>query len=43
MANKGKVDMIDGQFDKTTGAITLRASFANPQGLLRRAIQVKYV
>ena len=27
--------MIDGQFDKTTGAITLRASFANPQGLLR--------
>lgn len=31
----GKVDMIDGQFDKTTGAITLRASFANPQGLLR--------
>jgi membrane fusion protein (multidrug efflux system) len=31
----GKVDMIDGQFDKNTGAITLRASFANPQGLLR--------
>jgi len=31
----GKIDMIDGQFDKTTGAITLRASFANPQGLLR--------
>lgn len=32
---KGKVDMIDGQFDKTTGAITLRASFANDKGLLR--------
>ena len=32
---QGKVDMIDGQFDKTTGAITLRASFANPEGLLR--------
>jgi membrane fusion protein (multidrug efflux system) len=32
---QGKVDMIDGQFDKNTGAITLRASFANPQGLLR--------
>jgi len=32
---QGKVDMIDGQFDKTTGAITLRASFQNPQGLLR--------
>ena len=34
-AKQGKIDMIDGQFDKTTGAITLRASFANPQGLLR--------
>jgi membrane fusion protein (multidrug efflux system) len=31
----GKIDMIDGQFDKTTGAITLRASFPNAQGLLR--------
>jgi len=31
----GKIDMIDGQFDKNTGAITLRASFPNPQGLLR--------
>jgi len=27
--------MIDGQFDKTTGAITIRASFDNPLGLLR--------
>jgi membrane fusion protein (multidrug efflux system) len=27
--------MIDGQFDKTTGAITVRASFPNAQGLLR--------
>jgi membrane fusion protein (multidrug efflux system) len=34
-AKQGRVDMIDGQFDKTTGAITLRASFNNPQGLLR--------
>jgi len=32
---KGKVDMVDGQFDKTTGAITLRASFPNAKGLLR--------
>jgi len=32
---QGKIDMIDGQFDKTTGAITLRASFDNPLGLLR--------
>ncbi len=31
----GKIDMIDGQFDKTTGAITVRAKFPNPQGLLR--------
>src|ERR1700749_4797976 len=33
-SKQGKVDMIDGQFDKTTGAITLRASLDNPQGLL---------
>lgn len=33
--HQGKIDMIDGQFDKTTGAITLRASFANAKGLLR--------
>jgi len=31
----GKIDMVDGQFDKNTGAITLRAKFANAQGLLR--------
>jgi membrane fusion protein (multidrug efflux system) len=34
-AKQGKIDVIDGQFDKNTGAITVRASFANPQGLLR--------
>ncbi|MDB5032191.1 efflux RND transporter periplasmic adaptor subunit [Mucilaginibacter sp.] len=34
-AIKGKIDMIDGQFDKNTGAITVRASFPNAQGLLR--------
>lgn len=32
---QGKIDMIDGQFDKNTGAITLRASFPNKEGLLR--------
>jgi len=32
---KGKIDLIDGQFDKNTGAITLRASFPNQNGLLR--------
>ncbi|MGF7042303.1 efflux RND transporter periplasmic adaptor subunit [Mucilaginibacter lappiensis] len=32
---KGRIDMIDGQFDKTTGAITGRVVFNNPKGLLR--------
>ncbi len=31
----GKVDMVDGQFNKATAAITLRASFANANGILR--------
>lgn len=31
----GKIDMVDGQFDKTTGAITLRATFPNASGTLR--------
>ncbi|MBP4138677.1 efflux RND transporter periplasmic adaptor subunit [Flavobacterium geliluteum] len=34
-AQTGKIDMVDGQFDKTTGAITLRATFPNAKGLLR--------
>ena len=32
---KGHIDMVDGQFDKNTGAITLRATFPNAEGLLR--------
>ncbi|SHE59217.1 efflux RND transporter periplasmic adaptor subunit [Pedobacter caeni] len=32
---KGKIDMIDGQFDHNTGSITLRAVFPNTSGLLR--------
>lgn len=32
---EGKIDMIDGQFDKTTGSIMLRATFDNPEGVLR--------
>ncbi|TDH24528.1 efflux RND transporter periplasmic adaptor subunit [Segetibacter sp. 3557_3] len=32
---KGKIDMVDGRFDKNTGAITLRAVFPNAQRLLR--------
>jgi membrane fusion protein (multidrug efflux system) len=31
----GRVDIVDGQFDKNTGAITFRASFPNPDGLIR--------
>lgn len=31
----GRIDMIDGQFDKNTGAITFRAVFANDKGLIR--------
>jgi membrane fusion protein (multidrug efflux system) len=32
---QGKVDMIDGQFEKNTGAITLRAVFPNGKGVIR--------
>jgi membrane fusion protein, multidrug efflux system len=31
----GRIDMIGGQFDKNTGAVTLRATFANPARILR--------
>ncbi len=31
----GTIDVIDGQFDKNTGAIMLRATFPNPQNILR--------
>jgi len=34
-AHKGHIDMVDGQFDKNTGAITLRATFSNDKGVLR--------
>ena len=33
--HKGKLDLVNGQFDKSTGAITLRATFPNPQKILR--------
>lgn len=32
---KGNVDMVDGQFDPSTSAITLRATFVNSDGFLR--------
>jgi len=31
----GRLDMVDAAFDRSTGAITLRATFPNRQGLLR--------
>ncbi|WP_198293511.1 efflux RND transporter periplasmic adaptor subunit [Algoriphagus resistens] len=31
----GKVDVVDGQFNKNTGTITFRATFPNEKGLLR--------
>lgn len=33
--SKGKISSIEGQFDKTTGAISFRATFPNPGGILR--------
>jgi membrane fusion protein (multidrug efflux system) len=34
-AQSGTLDMVDAAFDKNTGAITLRATFPNKEGLLR--------
>ncbi len=34
-AEKGKVDMINGQVNRTTGSISLRASFPNSQDVMR--------
>ncbi|MGU9939665.1 efflux RND transporter periplasmic adaptor subunit [Empedobacter brevis] len=31
----GKIDMMDGQFDASTGSVMIRASFPNPEFLLR--------
>ncbi|MGK4567776.1 hypothetical protein [Flavobacterium sp. 3HN19-14] len=38
---KGKIDMVDGQFDKTTGAITLRPHFQMPMDYYVQAIPEK--
>ncbi|NLR79538.1 efflux RND transporter periplasmic adaptor subunit [Chitinophaga eiseniae] len=32
---KGRIEMVDGQFNKNTGAISLRATFPNPAAILR--------
>lgn len=34
-AQKGYIDAVEGQFDKNTGSITLRAKFDNPNAVLR--------
>lgn len=34
-SSPGRIDMVDGQFDRNTGSVTLRASFPNAGGLLR--------
>lgn len=37
-AQKGRIELVSGQFDKTMGAISFRAVFPNAQGLLRSGI-----
>ncbi len=39
--SKGKVELVEGQFDKSIGAITFRATFPNAEGLLRTGITGK--
>lgn len=34
-AQKGKIEIVEGQFDKTMGAINFRAAFPNPGGIIR--------
>jgi membrane fusion protein (multidrug efflux system) len=34
-SQKGKIELVEGQFDKTVGAINFRASFPNPSRILR--------
>ncbi|TWV91106.1 efflux RND transporter periplasmic adaptor subunit [Chitinophaga pinensis] len=34
-SEKGRIEMVDGQFNKTTAAISLRATFPNPASVLR--------
>jgi len=37
-ASKGKIELMEGQFDRNIGAITFRATFPNNEGLLRSGI-----
>ncbi|MBW8683371.1 efflux RND transporter periplasmic adaptor subunit [Chitinophaga rhizophila] len=34
-SEKGRIEMVDGQFNRTTAAISVRATFPNPAGVLR--------
>jgi len=40
-ASKGRIELMEGQFDKSIGAITFRATFPNAEGLLRSGITGK--
>ena len=37
-ASKGKIELMEGQFDRNIGAINFRATFPNPAGVLRSGI-----
>jgi RND family efflux transporter MFP subunit len=39
--SRGKIELMEGQFDRNIGAITFRAEFPNPGGLLRSGITGK--
>lgn len=39
----GEIDAVDGEVDRSTGTLTLRARFANPQGILRHGATGKVV
>ena len=39
--SKGRVELMEGQFDRSIGAITFRATFPNTEGLLRSGITGK--
>ena len=38
---KGKIELVQGQFDRTSGTISFRASFPNPEKILRSGITGK--
>ena len=40
-ASKGRIELMEGQFDRSIGAITFRATFPNAEGLLRSGITGK--